>query len=413
MWLSHLRLANFRNLRQVTLDLQPGLALFVGHNGQGKTNLLEAVHVLATTRSPRTSTERELVAWQRPDDPTADLIPPFTRLEGRVQRADGELRLEVALKGEIPTPTDEPPQAAWMTAGEVNVPLARTITVNGLPTRAVELIGHLPVVYFSPGDVVLAGGPPAGRRQYLNIANSQIAPAYLRALQRYNRVLLQRNQVLRQLRERRQRAGALDPWTEQLVELGAVILHQRLGMLVAVDARARGIFRDLTGLEPDLHLVYRSTVLDGEQAGGVPALARIRECFAQRQRQLAGREVEQAASLVGPHRDDFVFMLGGVDLNTYGSRGQQRLAVLALKLAEVGWMEDTLADPPVLLLDDVLSELDPEKRQYVLDRVSLLLAPEAPRGQVWITTSDASPFSDEHLASAQHFEIDAGRVRRA
>src|SRR5690348_14198935 len=98
MWLSHLRLANFRNLRQVSLDLQPGLALFVGHNGQGKTNLLEAVHVLATTRSPRTSTERELVAWQRPDDLTADLIPPFTRLEGRVQRADGELRLEVALK---------------------------------------------------------------------------------------------------------------------------------------------------------------------------------------------------------------------------------------------------------------------------------------------------------------------------
>ncbi len=160
MWLSHLRLANFRNLRQVKLDLQPGLALFVGHNGQGKTNLLEAVHVLATTRSPRTSTERELVAWQRPDDPTADLIPPFTRLEGRVQRADGELRLEVALKGDVPSPADEAPQAAWLTAGEVNVPLARTITVNGLPTRAVELIGHLPVVYFSPGDVVLAGGPP-------------------------------------------------------------------------------------------------------------------------------------------------------------------------------------------------------------------------------------------------------------
>ncbi len=226
-------------------------------------------------------------------------------------------------------------------------------------------------------------------------------------------MLLQRNQVLRQVRERRQPPSALDPWTEQLVELGTVILHQRLGMLAAVDARARGIFRDLSGLEPDLRLVYRSTVLEGERAEGVPALVGIRECFAQRQQQLAGREVEQAASLVGPHRDDVVFMLGGVDLNTYGSRGQQRLAVLALKLAEVGWMEDTLADLPVLLLDDVLSELDPEKRQYVLDRLSRLLAPDAPRGQVWITTTDTGPFSDEQLASAQHFQIDAGRVRRA
>jgi DNA replication and repair protein RecF len=417
MWLSQLRLVNFRNLRQLTLDLEPGLAVFVGQNAQGKTNLLEAVHVLATTRSPRTSSERELVTWRAPASEVdiADLVPPFARLTGRVQRRAGEVHLEVVFKGELPPLADNGTASSWGTAGEVTVPLTRDITVNGLPTRAAELIGHLPVVYFSPGDVVLAGGPPAARRQYLNVANSQIEPPYLRALQRYNRVLLQRNQVLRQVRERRQLATALEPWTEQLVQSGAFILRQRLAMLAAVNEHARTIFHDLSGTTDDLRIRYRSTVLEHQGNGSeLPAAADIARCFTDRQQQLAAREVDQAVSLVGPHRDDFVFMLGGVDLNTYGSRGQQRLAVLALKLAEITWMHETIGELPVLLLDDLLSELDPRKRSYVLDRLARSsVASDADRSQVWVTTTDVAPFGDELLAAAQRFEIDAGRVRRA
>jgi DNA replication and repair protein RecF len=415
MWLSQLRLVNFRNLRQLTLDLEPGLVVFVGQNAQGKTNLLEAVHVLATTRSPRTSAERELITWQSRDTEIADLVPPFARLAGRVQRRAGEVHLEVVFKSEQPEPVGGGSAAAWSTSGEVSVPLTRDITVNGLPTRAAELIGHLPVVYFSPGDVVLAGGPPAARRQYLNVANSQIASTYLRALQRYNRVLLQRNQVLRQVRERRQRAAALEPWTDQLVEGGAFILHQRLAMLAAVNDHACPIFHDLSGTAEDLRIVYRSTVVESNgDVAGQPVAEELARCFAERQRQLAAREIEQAVSLVGPHRDDFIFMLGSVDLNTYGSRGQQRLAVLALKLAEITWMAETIGELPVLLLDDLLSELDPRKRSYVLDRVARSsTSSEADRSQVWVTTTDVTPFADELLAAAQRFEIDAGRVRRA
>lgn len=411
MWLSQLRLVNFRNLRRLGLDLQPGVAVFAGHNGQGKTNLLESVHVLATTRSPRTSAERELVTWRSAgaDQDLAGLVAPFTRLEGRVQRRQGEAHLEVLFKGELlEGSAGESPE--WVTTGEVAVPLARAIKVNGLPTRPTELIGHLPVVYFSPGDVVLAGGPPAGRRQYLNVANSQTAPRYLRALQRYNRVLLQRNQVLRQIRERRQLPAALEPWTEQLVQTGAVILRQRLAMLHGVSGRARAIFHDLSGTTEDLRIVYRSTACGGA-ALETEELAR---CFRARQERVADREVDQAVSLVGPHRDDFVFMLGGVDLNTYGSRGQQRLAVLALKLAEADWMRSEIDELPVLLLDDVLSELDPQKRGYVLDRVARSHVEHAPlAGQVWITTTDTAGFSEELLAASQRFEIDAGHVRRA
>src|SRR5919197_3684655 len=217
MWLSLLQLVNFRNLRRVSLELESGLALVCGPNGQGKTNLLEAAYVLATTRSPRTSVERELLSWQTAEDAAlAAVVPPFARLEGRVQRAEGEVHLELTFEAERPGPTE-------VMGGS----LARGIKVNGLPTRAAGLIGQLPVVYFSPEDVALAGGPPAGRRQYLNVANSQVSSAYLRALQRYNRVLLQRNHVLRQVRERRQPPTAVEPWTEQLIEWGTSVLEQR------------------------------------------------------------------------------------------------------------------------------------------------------------------------------------------
>src|SRR6202022_4174578 len=134
----------------------------------------------------------------------------------------------------------------------------RGIKVNGLPVRATGLVGRLPVVYFSPADVELAGGPPAGRRQYLNLANSQASPSHLRALQRYNRVLLQRNQALRLVRERRQPPSALEPWTAQMVEWGALVLRQRLTMVRQVDERIVGIFRDLAGTSETLHVVYRS-----------------------------------------------------------------------------------------------------------------------------------------------------------
>src|SRR6195256_2561114 len=242
MWLSQLALVNFRNFTHLRLEPRAGVLLFCGRNGQGKTNLLESVYVLATPRSPRTNVERELLSWQTPDDADlAAVVAPFARLEARVRRLEGEVHLEPSLEGARPA-VDGPASAG----------VSRGIKVNGLPVRATGLVGHLPVVYFSPGDVELAGGPPAGRRQYLNLANSQAGASHLRALQRYNRVLLQRNQVLRLVRERRQPTSALEPWTEQMLEWGALILRQRLYMLRQVDERIVGIFRDLAGSQETL-----------------------------------------------------------------------------------------------------------------------------------------------------------------
>jgi DNA replication and repair protein RecF len=399
MWLSQLLLVNFRNFRDLRLEPQPGVLLFCGQNGQGKTNLLESVYVIATTRSPRTSVERELLSWRAPEDPDlAAVVAPFARLEARVRRLEAEVHLELTFEGERASANGTPSGA-----------VSRSIKVNGLATRATGLVGQLPVVYFSPGDVELAGGSPAGRRQYLNLANSQVSAHHLRALQRYNRVLLQRNQVLRLIREHRQPAVALEPWTEQLIDWGTKILRQRLVMLNEVNQRIASTYRELAGTSETLRVSYRSTVCE---PGLEPRLLDLQEQFRHRQAQLSSKEIDQAVSLVGPHRDDFIFVLDDVDLNTYGSRGQQRLAVLALKLAEADWMRTEIGELPVVLLDDVLSELDPQRRAYVLQRVA---APEPGcQRQVWITTTDAEPTSTlDVLAAAQRFVIDAGRVRTA
>jgi DNA replication and repair protein RecF len=401
MWLSQLRLVNFRNYRGLRLEPRPGVLVFSGDNGQGKTNLLEAVYVLATTRSPRTSVERELLSWRAPEDADlAALTPPFARLDARVRRQASEVHLELTFEGERAAPN-----------GQSSGAVSRSIKVNGLSTRATGLVGQLPVVYFSPGDVDLAGGSPAGRRQYLNLALSQVSAQHLRALQRYNRVLLQRNQVLRLVRERRQPAAALEPWTEQMLEWGVQILHARLWMLREMEACLNGVFRDLAGGSDTLKVMYRSAVC-GNDSETTPSTGEIEAAFRERQSQLAAREIEQAVSLVGPHRDDFTFILDDIDLNTYGSRGQQRLAVLALKLAEADWMRASTGEIPVVLLDDVLSELDPQRRQYVLHRVA---RPEpSEQRQVWITTTELDLLSaDDFPTSTQRFVIDAGQVRTA
>ncbi len=408
MWLSQLRLVNFRNYRGLRLEPQPGVLLFSGHNGQGKTNLLEAVYVLATTRSPRTSVERELLSWRTPEDADlAAVTPPFARLDARVRRLGSEVHLELTFEGERAPNGGGGSSTLSASPGSIT----RTIKVNGLSTRATGLVGQLPVVYFSPADVDLAGGSPSGRRQYLNLALSQASSTHMRALQRYNRVLLQRNQVLRLVRERRQPPAALEPWTEQMVSWGAQILHGRLAMVREMEACLAGIFRDLAGASDTLRVVYRSTVC-GNELATPPTLAEIETAFRERQSQLAAREVEQAVSLVGPHRDDFTFVLADVDLNTYGSRGQQRLAVLALKLAESDWMRSSIGEIPVVLLDDMLSELDPPRREYVLRRVA---EPEpSEQRQVWITSTEPDLLSANHFpTSTQRFVIEAGQVREA
>ena len=399
MYIRSLALANFRSYRRLNLELSQGLSVFVGENGQGKSNLLEAVHVLATTRSLRASAERELINWEELKNPLA-----FARLEGRVAIQGGETHVEIVLRAQPPeldtatSTTGRPPPAP---------PIARTVRLNGLPSKAANVIGHTVVTLFSPEDVSLANGPPTGRRRYLDITCSQVSRRYLRALQTYHRVVAQRNALLRQIRDRRQPPDSIEPWNGELVESGSLVMSHRLAMVSEVNRHLVEIYRALSGGQEELRIAYLATILDDSESPAGESASSSAEALsgAYRSRlvEVERREAEQAVTLVGPHRDDFRFLLDGVDLNVFGSRGQQRLAVVALKLSEAEYLRAETGEQPILLLDDVLSELDPRRRAFVLERV-------ANDGQTLLTTTATTELGPAAERSAAFYRVQDGAV---
>jgi len=395
MWLKRLALTNFRSYARLGLELPPGVVVFHGANGQGKTNLLEAVYVLATTKSTRAGGDRELLNWAALSEPMA-----FARVAASIARADGEVHVDVLLRAEG---DGEATNGSGPT-------ISKQIRVGGLPRRAVEYVGTVNAVLFSPEDVALVGGPPAGRRRYLDITVSQVNPRYLRALQRYNKVLLQRNHLLRQVRDRRQPVALLEPWDTELATSGAYLIAERERLLGALNARLPELYRSLSGGRGRLEVVYRSTLATSAPVPPVPAGSppplpspALQERFQACLRAGRDRELAQGVSLVGPHRDDLDFLVDGVPQGVYGSRGQQRLSVLALKLAEVEFMRAETGEPPLLLLDDVLSELDPARQRFVLQTIG-------DDGQTLLTATDLGGFDPTFLARARVYRVEDGTV---
>jgi DNA replication and repair protein RecF len=276
-----------------------------------------------------------------------------------------------------------------------------------------DLLGHLNVVLFSPTDVDLIAGPADLRRRYLIITLCQIDHRYLRTLRRYQRVLLQRNALLRELRDKPARPEQFEYWDAQVVELGAEITVAHLRAITLLDEHLSETHPRLTSQVEPLRAVYRSSLdldedpaaLGARAAAGQAAEveAQVRERFADRLLALRPRERQQAVTLAGPHRDDVAFLLGAVDLRTYGSRGQQRTAALSLKLAEVALMQRYTGERPVLLLDDVMSELDPRRQRFLQDVVQ-------EHEQVLLTATELSFFSPEFLAQASLYRVEAGAI---
>jgi len=409
--LRRLSLAYFRNYIRLDLPLNPGLTLFWGDNGEGKSNLLEAAYLLATTRSFRTSSERDLINWH------ADTEPIFARVAGEVLRGEHLTRLDVILsEAKDPSPPSER-QDALPAAGKP--PLAsvrRRARINGHDRPLLELLGHLNAVLFSPEDVDLVSGPAERRRRYLDVILCQVDPRYVRNLRRFVRVLTQRNALLKLARERSVPADEFEYWDSQLTTTGAALLVARLLALESLNRHLIDLYPQLTSHASALRLEYRSTVpLDGltlaVTAADVTPEAREsteRDVAARYYAQLAAlsvRERAQAVTLSGIHRDDAAFTVDGVDLRTYGSRGQQRIAALALRLAEAAFMYAVTGDRPVLLLDDLMSELDPARRIYLQRAVS-------GHEQVLLTATDVAPFEAGFLAGASRYSVAGGRVRQ-
>ncbi|HEY8477643.1 MAG TPA: DNA replication/repair protein RecF [Chloroflexota bacterium] len=389
MYLKHLTLVNFRNYVRLGLEFDPAITILLGDNAQGKTNLLEAVHILATGKSLRAGSERELVHWLAMREPA-----PSARLEASVVKQGGETHVEMLLRCET-VENDE---------GAPTLSLTKTIRVNGLPRRVVDFIGEVNVVLFTPDDVNLVQGAPAGRRRYLDVLLAQVDHRYLRSLQRYQRVLLQRNHLLRQVRDGKQRADLLEFWDRELVASGGLLLARRASAVARLGELAGLLFRDLAGGHSWLSVAYRCSV-DDEEANGLAAPhdeESYQRRFAKRLQRVRSREVAQGVSLVGPHRDDLTLLVDDVDVGTYGSRGQQRLVALALKMAELEFLREETGEPPILLLDDVLSELDAARRSFVLSALGA--------SQTMITTTDLAPFEPSFRERARIYRVQAGRV---
>jgi len=358
MHLHRLELEEFRLYRHLSLDLPASGVRAVGHNASGKSTLMEAIALLATMRSPRSSSDRELINWQSGIDYG---VSPYARAIGNLLCLAGETQIEIGLQ----------------TDGGVEGPLKKSVKVDGRSVRALDAVGELKVVLFAPEDVALVSGSPSGRRRYLDLFISQIDRRYVRSLSRFNRIVEQRNSLLKSLaREGRQvSAGSVMTqmafWNEELIVYGSYILARRLMICAALTELVRSRFNEFSE-GGDLALSYRANV-DVEipgNAGVDVVVSLVHRVFESRLEEIRVDELRRGVSLIGPHRDDFELLLNNVAVGTYGSRGQQRLAVVALKLAEADLMANEAGEHPVILLDDVLSELDGTHRDRLLSAVS-------------------------------------------
>ncbi len=409
MRVTHLSLTNFRNYRRLELDLAAGPVLLHGRNAQGKTNLLEALFYLATTRSPLADNDQQLLSW---DAAEAGELVAVGRLVAHLEARDGHREVELRLIKEGSSLNG-------------NGSFRREALVNRRKVRLMDLLGTLRAILFLPEDIQLITGPPAHRRRFVDVTLCQIDPGYCRSLSTYNKLLEQRNAVLRQLAETGEGHDVLPIFTEKLAALAGTLFARRAAFFVHVAREAGRIhYEQLTDRQETIRLNYLPSLEEArpgrsrEDADGLVALQELDEWLragaaedAIAERYLAAlrdnrdQDLARGSTTLGPHRDDWFFQVDGRPLGSYGSRGQQRSAVLALKLAEIHWMEAQTGETPVLLLDEVVAELDERRRELVLD-----VARRA--DQAILTATDPGMFTRAFLAQAQRLHVTDGRLER-
>ncbi len=365
--LETIRLLDLRGYPSLDVTFAPGPHLIWGPNAAGKTSLLEAMVLLAWGRSHRTTADGELIRWG------TDLA----RVEGRV----GRDVVEVAV----------------VRSGASGAAGRKRIRVNGLPRRASGLSGLLRVVVFAPEEMLLIAGSPSLRRAVIDQLASSASPAYADALATYGRTLQQRNSLLRAIREEGASRDELRFWDGAFLDSGAAIVTERRRLLEVLAGPLAAAHAEIA---PDEATTARLTLAYSTNAPAHPGES-ARQALARRLAETADKEVWNGSTLIGPHRDDLVFELAGRDFASFASRGQQRTAILALKLAELDVLTELDGRPPLLLLDDVFSELDPERRSHLVRRIADL-------PQAFVTTTTLDDLDPALRAIATAWEVRAG-----
>ncbi len=392
MFLHRLILDQFRTYQHLELELPPAGLRISGRNASGKTSILESLVMLSTTRSPRATSDRDVVRWTSGDDYG---VLPYARIDASVQARDGRFKVGINLE------LDADRQA-----------LARKqFLLNGEPVRAHDLVGALKCVLFSPEDVLLVSGSPSERRRQIDILISQIDRSYLRALSQYGKVLTQRNQLLK--RFARDRRSPRDPgavneisfWDEEIVSSGSVVMAQRRRVVERIGELVKVRSAHLVS-EAEIGFTYRPRLeMNDDPIPPDGDRQRVASTFQAAIESARPEEFRRGMTVIGPHRDDFVFHIGGRDLASFGSRGQQRLGVVAYRLAEMDIIDETSGERPILLLDDVLSELDSIHREMLINAVIECDC------QILVTSTDGSALEHPALLDLPAAQILDGHIQ--
>lgn len=396
MLLTHLSLTNFRSFARLDMEVPRHNLLLVGDNAQGKTSLLEAVYFLATFTSLQAAHDRQLINFLEKDESLM-----VARIVADIVSSTRHNRLEVRLILDT-----NPLETAR---------LRKEILVDGVKRSVQEALGLFNAVIFLPQMTRILEGGPEERRKYLNLALSQVQPGYARALSDYAQLLTRRNALLKLLGERGGDQNQLNYWDDLLTQRGALLMKARLEIVQELERLAAGFHDRLTGGQEVLQIQYKPSIrVELSPNGQIPlpssliargpyALDEIQQSFLNQLKSRRSEEISRGLTLSGPHRDDLRFVSNQVDLSSFGSRGQIRTTLLALKLAEVRWMREKTNEWPVLLLDETLAELDPQRRSELMD---VLQESE----QSILTTTDLSQFSPEFVQDSSIWQVRAGCI---
>ena len=366
MRIKSLKLRDFRNYKQLNVNFADSFNIIYGNNAQGKTNIIEALFLCASGRSHRTSKDDELV---------------------RNDEYGFEVKLQLSKNG-----SDEEIHIAF------NKEVRKKIRINEVPIKRLgDLMGHLNAVIFSPEDLLIIKQGPSERRRFIDITLSQLRPAYFYDLQQYAKILFQRNSLLKKLVVQKDLEDTLEVWNRHLVKTGSRIMKARMNFIDRLDAFAAERHDTLTNNEEKLKLSYNPSF----KIDSIEDETAIYELFHKMLNECKAREIMRGTTLIGPHRDDLDIVLNGESTKIYGSQGQQRTTALSMKLAEIDLMKDESGEYPVLLLDDVLSELDDKRKEYLLDRIGPV--------QTFITCTDRR-FFNRRAEDTQFLYIENGKA---
>ena len=357
MKIKQLKLKNYRNYDLLELDFDPSTSILYGDTAQGKTNILESIYMCGTTKSHRGTKDRDMIRFGQEE----------AHIEAVIDKKGVPFEIDIHLKNNSP----------------------KGVAINKMPIRrAIELFGIVNIVFFSPEDLNIIKNGPSERRKFIDLELSQLDKVYLSDLTNYNRIVNQRNKLLKDVYDRKDLMETLDIWDLQLVNYGKKIIDRRNKFIVELNEIVGKVHEQLTGGKEHLQIYYEPSVssMDFETN-----LIKNRE-----------KDIKMKSTSVGPHRDDICFMADGLDIRKFGSQGQQRTAALSLKLSEIEIVKKVINDTPILLLDDVLSELDKHRQNYLLDSISDI--------QTLITCTGLDDFVNNRFHINKIMHVDNGKV---